>query len=208
MPAALGKSFKDLTEYDITLLARSDLTNAEIAKQIGIHYPSATISRWRKQLGIVIKCGSKSGKPRPWQERNELRQCPTCKNQFVVVPSSPKIWCSNSCWASQRDTAYMQTEEYRSKMRSDKTQSYKAYYGRVYRLTEKVYAEHKNIINPYNYPRGICGKDGVWQLDHIIPVKYGFDNNIAPEIIASLDNLQMLSWEDNLKKGCEIYNGN
>lgn len=40
-----------------------------------------------------------------------------------------------------------------------------------------------------------------WQeyhLDHIVPICYGFENKIPPKKMASLDNLQMLYWKENL----------
>jgi len=53
-------------------------------------------------------------------------------------------------------------------------------------------------------PRTLCGVEGGWQLDHIIPIKYGFDNNIPPELIADISNLQMLPWKDNRTKSDKI----
>lgn len=38
-------------------------------------------------------------------------------------------------------------------------------------------------------------------IDHIVPREYGYKNNIPVELIASLENLQILSKEDNIKKG-------
>jgi hypothetical protein len=43
--------------------------------------------------------------------------------------------------------------------------------------------------------------DGGYQLDHIVPLRYGFDNGITPEEISSLNNLRLLPWKQNLTKG-------
>jgi hypothetical protein len=67
------------------------------------------------------------------------------------------------------------------------------------RLTERVYKQHRELVNPNNYPRK-TGGDG-YHLDHIIPVAYGFVNNIPPEEIAKAENLQMLPWRANMSKG-------
>lgn len=48
--------------------------------------------------------------------------------------------------------------------------------------------------------RGLCGVDGAYQLDHIIPIQYGFENSIPPEIIGHIDNLQFIPWEENNAK--------
>ena len=44
------------------------------------------------------------------------------------------------------------------------------------------------------------GKSGAYQIDHIIDIKFGFDNNIPAEEIANIKNLQFISWEENNKK--------
>lgn len=53
-------------------------------------------------------------------------------------------------------------------------------------------------------PRGLCGVEGAYQLDHIIPIQYGFDNNISPEIIGHIDNLRFIPWEENNAKRDKI----
>ena len=45
------------------------------------------------------------------------------------------------------------------------------------------------------------GVNGAFQIDHIIDIKYGFNNNIPAEEIADLKNLQFIPWEENIKKG-------
>lgn len=71
---------------------------------------------------------------------------------------------------------------------------------KVQRLSELIYEEHMDKINPQNLPRTLCGIDGGYQLDHVISIKSGFDRNLSPENIASIDNLQMLPWEANRAK--------
>jgi len=78
----------------------------------------------------------------------------------------------------------------------DKLSDWEKYKLEVRRLTEKTYKEYKDEINPNNYDRVLCGKDG-YQLDHIISVYKGFNDNISADIIAEKGNLQMLLWEEN-----------
>lgn len=54
--------------------------------------------------------------------------------------------------------------------------------------------------------RGKMGVNGAYQIDHIIPIKYGFDNDINEELIADVSNLRFIPWEENAKKG-EFYDG-
>lgn len=70
------------------------------------------------------------------------------------------------------------------------------YKQKVRRLTEREYKKHKHIINPCDLPRGLR----LYEVDHIVPIFYGFNNNIPAEIIASVENLQMLHMTDNRKK--------
>lgn len=87
---------------------------------------------------------------------------------------------------------------------SNQIPAFVRYRRRVDYLTNVTYKKHKNIINPKKLPRvtATVGKQrGGYQVDHIISVKHGFINNIPPEIIADVSNLQMLSWLQNIRKG-------
>ncbi len=77
---------------------------------------------------------------------------------------------------------------------------YRKYANKVRALTEQVYRKNKQIINPKSLLRVKAGRSG-YQLDHIVSVKQGFLNNIPIEVISSVDNLQMLPWRDNIRKG-------
>jgi len=58
-----------------------------------------------------------------------------------------------------------------------------------------------SILENFDKNRGLCGVDGAYQLDHIMSIKYGFDNNIDPELISSIENLQFIPWKENRSKG-------
>jgi hypothetical protein len=82
---------------------------------------------------------------------------------------------------------------------------YKIYSKKVKKITETIYKKYKNILNPYNYERVVNGKKG-FQLDHRYSIFEGFLNNVEPEIIGHIENLQMIKWEDNRSKSkkCDI----
>lgn len=80
---------------------------------------------------------------------------------------------------------------------------FKTYSGKVHWLTSKNYKEHEDLINPLNLPRTLCGVEGGYQLDHKISILEGFMEYYKPEWIARVENLQMLSWEENLNKRME-----
>lgn len=79
----------------------------------------------------------------------------------------------------------------------DQLSEWKRYSIAVRNLTEKNYRTHKDVINPHNVQRAYDQHE----LDHIIPVKYGFMNDISIEMMASVDNLQMLTMVANRRKG-------
>lgn len=84
--------------------------------------------------------------------------------------------------------------------RNYSTKEYHQYARKVRNLTESTYAKYKEIINPNNHPRTLCGvKDG-YQLDHIISVRECFDSKVSIEECADITNLQMIPWERNLQK--------
>lgn len=68
------------------------------------------------------------------------------------------------------------------------------------RLTEQNKKLNMHIINPHNYPIRRNGVNGAYQVDHIISVIYGYENNIAPDVIANINNLQTIPWRVNAVK--------
>jgi len=77
----------------------------------------------------------------------------------------------------------------------------KAYYANVLRVTR---LNDLSSLKNYDKPRGLCGQEGAYQLDHIISIKYGFDNNIAPELLGHINNLRFIPWQENRNKHMNI----
>ena len=191
--------FDKLTEEQKRLLQDISVTVNELVSTLNCG--SATVCRWRKQLGITVPRGSKKGKARPWQYKEEERTCLVCNTKFITKPAHPKQYCSISCGVKNIDRSYMQTEEYKNSLRKDSTPAYKRYANMVHKLSQKTYDLYKEEINPSNYVRGLAGETGVYHLDHIVSVRSGFDNNIPPEEMSRKENLQMLPWKENITKG-------
>ena len=70
-----------------------------------------------------------------------------------------------------------------------------SYYCEVWIITE----ENKNNVVGIE-KRGTKN----YQIDHIIPIIYGFYNNIDPCIIGGFENLQIITSIENLKKNTKI----
>jgi hypothetical protein len=89
--------------------------------------------------------------------------------------------------------------------------NFKKYRNRVAVRTKKTYMLFKEEINPQNLPLGKCGVDSAHQIDHIITVRQGFEQNISIEEISAKENLQIIPWLDNVKKydgkGLRKHNG-
>jgi hypothetical protein len=77
---------------------------------------------------------------------------------------------------------------------------YTAYSRRVRGLTKTTYFNFKEEINPSGVSRSMNGVKGGHQLDHIISIKRGFEEGIAPEVLADKSNLRMITWEQNLER--------
>lgn len=70
------------------------------------------------------------------------------------------------------------------------------YYKKVWEITEASFRTCYNTINPDGVQRGTD-----WHLDHKFSIAEGFRQNVAPEIIGSSNNLQMLDRVSNIRKG-------
>jgi hypothetical protein len=74
----------------------------------------------------------------------------------------------------------------------------KRYYYDVWRLTEA----NVHLIENYDPElRGLAGKDGAYQIDHIVPISIGFARGMRSDEIAAAENLRFIPWQDNLEKG-------
>lgn len=191
-------------EEKIILLTDNTKTDKEISEILG--YAEGYLAILRYRLGISKKRGNKKGSIKNAQ----LSKCKVCDNIIKITKSHQRKYCSRKCQNECNeyknklkcaDRSYMQSEAYSQSLSKPTTPSYKKYAGKVHRLSQKIYEEHKQMLNPEDFKRTLCGIDGGHQLDHIIPIRYGFDNNIPPENIARLENLRVIPWKENLTKG-------
>jgi hypothetical protein len=78
--------------------------------------------------------------------------------------------------------------------------AFRAYANRVRWKTVANYNKYIHIINPTGLPRGKCGVEGAYQLDHVRSIKECFDLGLSPEVAGAPENLQMLPWKVNRAK--------
>ena len=81
---------------------------------------------------------------------------------------------------------------------SNKKLDFELYKMLVWKYT---YRNNLNLLENF-HKRGrsdLC--EDAHHIDHIIPIIYGFNNNILPHIIGGMKNLQMLHYKENCSKG-------
>jgi len=154
-------------------------TKREIMEHFDISI--ATTNRWLKINNIKSLRQVGSG-----LSNSRLIEPTPCKN--CGKPTKNSWYCSRQC----TDTCKIR----RKKLAT----AYKRYSGEVHRETRKVYEKNKDTINPSNHVRTLCGVDNGYQLDHIVPIKFGFENNIPIEEMSRVENLRMLPWKQNLER--------
>lgn len=134
-------------------------------------------------------------------------------------PEFSEEWRRNISESHKNSKAFqeaMQSQEYRQKRREIVIQN--AYKGelsveewesrqsalRLYRLEVLRITKQQPLHLLEHYEkRGTAAEDG-YHLDHIYPISLGFNNNIPPEEIGHISNLQMLHWKDNVLKSNKI----
>lgn len=185
------------TDSELQLITDVSLSAREIALQLNTH-PS-TINRMRKSLDVKVSTGTKKG-PNIKLRRRITKTCEgkNCSVTFEAGPENSKRFCSHSC---QMRTIHQAPKGKGSRsIRNPNISEYKRYSRLVHALSNVVYMENIDVINPNRYPRTLCGVEGGWQLDHIKSIKECFQNNITAEEASSLNNLRMLPWKDNLMR--------
>lgn len=86
-------------------------------------------------------------------------------------------------------------------------QDFKKYRNRIAVRTKNTYNEFKNVINPDNLPIGKAGITGAHHVDHIMSVREAFTYSIPIEMVASKENLRVITWQENNSKYSKVdYN--
>lgn len=124
------------------------------------------------------------------------KECENCKNEVLFLDYSRgyRRFCCISCSKNENELKKLGIIKEFNSWTTEK----KEYYSLVRRYTNKSLKE--NDINPLNLPIGRNGSGNVFQVDHKISIIYGFKQNIKPEIIGNINNLQLLHWKVNNKK--------
>lgn len=162
------------------------------------------------------KSNTKVGKPAPFK-----RNCPVCDKELSYVSerscSRANIQNSicNSCSSRvyKKSWVYVIKDKHTKQMAATKAgyssyaeymkdlDSKKKYYREVSRITRQ---QDISILENFDKLRGLCGVNGAYQLDHIIPISVAYSQNLSPKQIGNITNLQIIPWKDNLQKSNKI----
>lgn len=115
-------------------------------------------------------------------------------------------FCSVKCSKNEDELKRINLFNGVNKIRKTPHNEKTLYFKKCREVTRLTYRQNKSILNPNNYKLGRAGTEGAYQIDHIISVYYGFENNISPEIIGGLENLRVVPWRVNSVKNKYLTN--
>ncbi len=152
------------------------------------------------------------------QHKTKPKTCLHCNKDFILPGQPYQKYCSRECYTNDYEAWNKGLTNAQPKLLGEYhpgikkrmkilgvdwdgynnwKQSKKRYWSEVWRITNQQPIE---ILPNSDKLRGKSGIPGAFQLDHIISISEGFENKISPDIIGSINNLQFLPWEENLKK--------
>lgn len=98
-------------------------------------------------------------------------------------------------WKSLSDDAKLYIKSNHPELLPDCSKKKRKYFLKCWRITER----NKDLI------QGIeKRKFRQFDIDHIVPVAYGYKHNISPVLIGSVDNLRILSHRENHIKSVKL----
>ena len=187
----------ELTEEDIEFIIDPNNTNKDIRVRFGCGEMQGT--RWRKKYRAEVKVGRKKNKPmHHLRIEKEEKPCKMCGTMHTW-----KTYCSKECVWSDPELGTgprPHTRGPRPHLRREDIPAYRRFANEVHKLSEHTYQDNIDKLNPERHPRTINGVDGGYQLDHIIGVREGFDKGMSPQELSRIENLRIITWEENLKR--------
>lgn len=200
MKTLLGKDFKYHESYDLpteVVLSVVSETKIEcVCDRCGKDFTlsAANIRKRKDGFSLCKACALSEHTKRlneyQGKERTEKAKAAKALNPLkyrkIALKNLPKalVGDANPNW-KEKTFEYVESKK-----------EYKKYILEVYKWTER------NELNklPNFSKRGRAGVSGAFHVDHKYSIKQGYLNKISPKILGDFSNLEMLSWEDNIKK--------
>jgi hypothetical protein len=138
------------------------------------------------------------------QETNRIKViCHNCNNEYEIwAGNTASKYCDINCKAEhQKETMIGEGNNNFGKFKysEDEYKDWQDYKKLARSRSYSNYNLHKDEINPDDLPSGI----NKYHLDHRYSIHDGFHNTVPIELIADKKNLQVLSANENLKKGTQ-----
>ena len=196
------------TQTIISLYTKDCLNTTEIGIKFGVS--KTPISRILKDNGLLKKGNS-----------NGIKILLSIEQENEIKDLYLKKYKSCDEIAEKTGLTKSFIDKYLSKCSFRRDKGKAASIGLVKRYRNMNYDEYLEQINKYykyelevlkitrqqpikslsNYDkRGNSGVDGAYHLDHKFSIIEGFKNNVKPEIIGNIKNLEFIPWKENLNK--------
>jgi hypothetical protein len=121
--------------------------------------------------------------------------CPQCDNEFQAKRRKT-IHCSKECYIKSKIKDDGSLKDYRRKCQFN------------FNLADYPNEYNFTLIEEYGWYKAKNHGDNLNGVsrDHIVSVRYGFDNNISPDIISHPANCQLMPHKENVRKNfrCEM----
>jgi hypothetical protein len=162
-----------------------------------------------KNNTVCNKCNTSkfNSTKKPWNVGIPMSDIAKNKNSLIkrgkpIHSAEYKLWLGTHGTFTRKDENSVVVQSYLNKhkityeMYISLMSAFKVYKRKCIQITNQ-----QDIHKLLNYEkRGVSGKYGAYQLDHIISIKEGFDQNLDPNLIGNISNLHFIPWEDNIKK--------
>jgi hypothetical protein len=174
-----------------------------------------------KTIRVQVKNGVFNYKPRNREtelkkERKFERKCPKCSGVMKYMTDGTlnlaiqRNTVCNSCSAIKYGKTFINniTEEHIKQMRATKA-GFSSWDEYVEKYPKKQF--YKREVWKYTYrndlttlpnfdKRGRNGVVGAYQIDHVVSINDGWEKGIPADEIGKMENLRMITWEENRKK--------
>jgi hypothetical protein len=170
----------------------TDRKNPNYPKVRGRKY---TESKWKLECpdcGVVRCFASKYGMNVAIRKNT---QCESCSHKLVIRGAALGLKGDSLKKMRATKAGFSSWEEYKQKYPMKKS-----YINEVHNLTRKQPLHTLPNYSKLEENRGRMGVEGAYQIDHIISINKGWKDMIPAEEIANITNLQVMKWEDNLRK--------
>jgi predicted transcriptional regulator len=192
----------------IELYTKDGLNTTKIGVKLGIS--KTPISRVLKDNGLLKKGSSNGVKISLTNEQEriikklylkEYKSCEEIAQEVGLTKSFVDKFLSKCDFRRDKGKAASigLVKRYRDMNYDEYLEQIDIYYKYELEVLKITRQQPIKLLDNYNN-RGNSGVDGAYHLDHKYSIIEGFKNNIKPELIGNIKNLEFIPWKENLKK--------